>query len=75
MRCLEGEVEIEYLPVYAPGLNPVEYLWGHWRHHELPDLCPRDLWQLSEGERRTLRRLRRRPTLITAFWKQASLFE
>jgi len=75
VRCLEGEIEIEYLPAYAPELNPVEYLWGHWKHHELPNTCPRDLWQLSEGARRTLRRLRRRPTLITAFWKQASLFE
>ena len=75
VRCLEGEIEIEYLPAYAPELNPVEYLWGHWKHHELPNVCPRDLWQLSEGARRTLRRLRRRPTLITAFWKQASLFE
>jgi hypothetical protein len=32
-----------------------------------------DLWQLSDGARRTLRRLRRRPRLITAFWKQSSL--
>jgi transposase len=75
VRYLEGEIEIDYLPAYAPELNPVEYLWGHWKHHELPNVCPRDLWQLSEGVRRTLRRLRRRPTLITAFSEQASLFE
>jgi hypothetical protein len=30
---------------------------------------------LNEGARRTLRRLRRRPRLIAAFWKQASLFD
>jgi hypothetical protein len=29
--------------------------------------------QLQNGTRRALRRMRRRPTLITAFWKQASL--
>ena len=63
----------EYLPAYAPELNPVEYLWGHWKQHTLPNVCPKHLWQLSEGARRTLRRLRRRPRLITAFWKQASL--
>ena len=34
---------------YAPERNPVEYLWGHWKQHELPNLCPKDLWQLSEG--------------------------
>ena len=74
--CLEGHIVLDYLPPYAPELNPVEYLWGHWKHHELPNVCPRDLWQLNEGARRTLSRLAPSPaTLITAFWKQASLFE
>lgn len=74
IRDLKGLIAIEYLPAYAPELNPVEYLWGHWKHHQLPNVCPKDLWQLSEAARRTLRRLRRRPQLITACWKQASLF-
>ena len=73
LDSLQGQIAIEYLPPYAPELNPVEYLWGHWKQHTLPNVCPKDLWQLSEGARRTLRRLRRRPRLITAFWKQASL--
>ena len=75
VRELHGQIVIEYLPAYAPELNPVEYLWGHWKHHQLPNVCPKDLWQLSEGARRSLRRLRQRPRLISAFWKQASLFE
>lgn len=75
VRYLDGPLAIEYLPAYAPELNPVEYLWGYWKHHELPNVCPRDLWQLHHGARQSLRRLRRRPRLITAFWKQASLFE
>ena len=74
MTGLEGQIVLEYLPAYAPELNPVEYLWGHWKHHELPNVCPKDLCQLNEGARRTLSRLRRRPRLITVFWKQASLF-
>ena len=75
VNSLNGWMEIEYLPAYAPELNPVEYLWGHWKHHELPNVCARDLWHLGEGARRTLHRLRQRPRLITAFWKQASLFD
>jgi transposase len=67
-------IKLEWLPAYAPELNPVEYLWGHFKHHELPNFCPRDLWQLSDGARRALRRMRRRRTLIVAFWKQADLF-
>ena len=74
LDSLEGHIVVEYLPPYAPELNPVEYLWGYWKHHQLPNVCPKDFWHLNEGARRTLRRLRRRPRLITAFWKQSSLF-
>jgi transposase len=69
-----GRIEIEFLPAYAPELNPVEYIWGHWKHHDLPNFCPKNLAQLSEHARKALRRMRRRPTLVTAFWKQAKLF-
>ena len=69
----KGHIHVEYLPAYAPELNPVEYIWAHWKQHELPNLCPRDYWQLSQAARRTLKRMRRRPRLITAFWQQASL--
>lgn len=70
-----GRIVLEYLPAYAPELNPVEYLWGYWKKHELPNLCPKDLLELGYHARSALRRMRRRPTLVTAFWKQADLFE
>jgi len=70
VRHLEGLIVLEYLPAYAPELNPVEYLWAHWKHHQLPNVCAKDLWQLNEGARRTLGRLRRRPRLITALWRR-----
>jgi transposase len=74
VKSHNGRLALESLPGYAPELNPVEYLWGHWKHHELPNLCPKDFWQLSEQARKALRRMRRRPRLVTAFWKQAVLF-
>jgi len=74
ISSLGGWIQMEYLPPYAPELNPVEYIWAYWKQHELPNVCPKDYWQLSDGARRTLRRMRRRPRLITAFWKQASLW-
>jgi len=61
------------LPAYAPELNPVEYLWGYWKHHALPNFCPRDFGQLGYEARRALRRMRRRPRLVTSFWHQATL--
>lgn len=64
---------VERLPSYAPELNPVEYLWGYWKHHELPNYCPRDFAQLSHQACRALRRMRRRPPLLRSFWHQAEL--
>ena len=65
---------IEFLPAYAPELNPVEYLWGYWKQHELPNFCPKNFFELSHHARKALCRMRRRPTLVAAFWKQAKLF-
>jgi transposase len=68
-----GRLTLERLPAYAPELNPAEYIWGYWKHHELPNLCAKDFAELSGHARRALRRMRRRPTLVRAFWRQAEL--
>jgi transposase len=65
---------LEWLPAYAPELNPVEHIWSYLKQHELPNFCPRELGELSSTACAALRRMRRRPTLVTAFWKQAELF-
>lgn len=67
-------IDLETLPAYAPELNPVEYLWGYWKQHELPNFCPKTFSDLSLHAVRALKRMRRRPKLIVAFWKQAELF-
>jgi transposase len=70
---LRGKILAERLPAYAPELNPTEYIWGYFKQHALPNLCARDLADLGWHGRQALRRMRRRPKLITAFWKQAEL--
>ena len=67
----EGYIETEYPPAYAPELNPVEYLWGYWKQHQLPNVCLKDYWDLDACARQALRRMRK-PRLIAAFWKQSS---
>lgn len=69
-----GTIQLEFLPADAPELNPVAYLWGYCKQHELPHLCPKDFGQLSCAARKALGRMRRRPTLVESFWKQAELF-
>jgi transposase len=75
VRAQRGRLVLEFLPGYAPELNPVEYIWAYLKKNEIPNLCPRELWDLSAAARASLRRMRRRPTLVRAFWQQASLFE
>ncbi len=50
-----------------------QYLWGYWKQHELPNVCPRDYWELDDRARRALKRIRRRPRILTACWQQSHL--
>lgn len=70
---LNGRILTDRLPAYAPELNPVEYIWAHLKQHELANVCGKDLWHLGDRARHSLKRMRRRPKLICAFWKQSSL--
>jgi transposase len=74
VRQQRGRLWLEFLPAYAPELNPSEYIWGHLKQHEIANLCPKHLDELSLHAIRALKRMRRRPTLIVAFWQQADLF-
>jgi transposase len=69
-----GEIALEYLPPYAPDLNPVECIWGYLKSHAMPNFCARDLAHLGHHASTRLRSMQRRSSLVTAFWKQAELF-
>jgi transposase len=66
-------IQLEFLPAYAPELNPVEYLWAHWKQHEMANFCPKDFTVLSAFARARLKRIQRRKALVPAFWKHAGL--
>src|SRR5271170_6546321 len=73
VESLNGAIQLEYLPAYAPELNPTEYIWGHLKHHELGNFCARTFGELTYRTRNRLRSMQRRHTLVTAFWQQAEL--
>jgi len=73
VESLNGAIQLEYLPAYAPELNPTEYIWGHLKQHELGNFCARTFGEPTQRARNRLRCMQRRSTLITAFWKQAEL--
>jgi transposase len=74
IEAQRGQIALEFLPAYAPEMNPVECVWGYLKHHAMPNYCARDLSDLGVRASRNLRSMQRRPTLVRAFWQQAELF-
>jgi transposase len=66
---------LEFLPAYTPELNPTEYIWDQLKQHEIANVCPKNLSELSLEAIRALKHMPHRPTLIMAFWQQAKLFQ
>lgn len=71
---LDGDIQIESLPPYAPDLNPVEYLWAWLKRHALANYCPGSLAELCITARNKLKSAQKRPSIIAACWKQASFW-
>jgi transposase len=67
-------VIIERLPAYAPELNPVEYMWGHLKNHEIGNLVASKAWELSLEATAALRRMRRRTAVVAACYAQSELW-
>jgi putative transposase len=66
-------LRVEWLPGYAPELNPAELLWGNIKGCELANLCADNLTQAAGALRRGMIRVRRSPTLARAFVRHAGL--
>lgn len=66
-------IHVEFLPRYAPELNPVEYVWGHLKDNELRNLASRDLEEIHENFHSAVARIRRKPRLLHSFFAAAGL--
>lgn len=65
---------VEWLPAYAPELNPMEPFWNHLDATALANTPAADLPALRRRIRNGTRRVRRRPPLGRAFLKYTGLF-
>ena len=72
VEATEGRIWLERLPAYAPELNPVEYMWGNPKQHQIGNLIATQAWELSLAATAALRRMRRRRSIIAACYKQAT---
>lgn len=69
-----GRIIADRFPPYAPELNPVEYMWGHLKNHEIGNLVATKAWELSMEATAALRRMRRRKSIVAACYTQAELW-
>lgn len=68
-----AHVKVEFLPAYAPDLNPVEWMWNQLKNVELRNLECRDLEDLHYEFHLALERLRQKPRIILSFFEGAQL--
>jgi transposase len=66
-------VMVEWLPSYAPELNPAEQLWNHGKRVDLANLAPADPGELRGHVRRSLIRQRCSPNLLASAFDHARL--
>lgn len=66
-------VRPEWLPAYAPELNPVEHVWGHTKHSDLANYIPPDVLRLGRSVNESLRKKRTDQSLLRSFFHAAKL--
>lgn len=68
-----SKIHVEYLPPYAPELNPVEYVWGYLKHHSLAQFTPIDEDELLTTSKHHICRLRKQRPLLKSFLQHSKL--
>lgn len=71
---MHARFRLNYLPAYAPELNPVEALWAWLKGTCLANFSRDDLAPLTREVRRGARRARRRRYLLDAFRRKTGLY-
>jgi putative transposase len=73
---LESDAEwlrIEWLPAYAPELNPVEDVWSQCKYGNLANTVPDDVRSLHRDIDRVLEHFRHQPNRLHSFFRSAEL--
>jgi transposase len=66
-------VGVEWLPAYAPELNPVEHVWSHTKHSDLANYIPEDVLRLGKSVAKSLRDKQANQSLLRSFFHAAKL--
>ena len=66
-------LSVEWLPAYAPDLNPVEAVWQHAKYADLPNRVPADIDELYDLVLESLDDQHFQPKLLESFLRRAGL--
>ena len=67
------EITIEFLPPYAPELNPVDQIWSYVKYNRLANYCPLNLTELRKRIMAELFRVQKMPDLLESLFHHTGL--
>lgn len=68
-------LQVEWLPAYAPEIDPVEDVWNQSKYGALANVIPNDIAELHETLDRLLETYRHEPNRLHSFFGAANLSE
>jgi transposase len=66
-------LQVEWLPAYAPELNPVEQLWGHTKYGDLANYIPEDIQTMYQSVTNSLQKAGTNSKLLLSFVRHTHL--
>jgi transposase len=66
-------LRVEWLPAYAPELNPVELLWGLTKYADLANYIPEDILAMRQSVINSIRTAGQKADLLLAFVRDTQL--
>jgi transposase len=66
-------LDAEFLPPYAPDLNPDEWFWNHLKNRKLANFCPSGIGDLKSAIRHSVIQIRQKPNLVRSFFHASQL--
>lgn len=72
-RTAYPRLSVEWFPPYAPELNPMEYVWGHLKHHRLANHGLLELDEIHEQAKHAAAQVAGRQSLLRSFVHASTL--
>lgn len=73
LLTITERLHFEFLPPYAPELNPVENVWSYTKMNPMANLTALNIDSLASKSRENLRSLQHKQKLLRSFFKETGL--